>query len=192
LPIPIRTIRGSSRLRAFLLLGGAAAVLTALSVAQPPSLPIWSTVEGGGGLATGGDFSLLGSIGQHDAANSSGGGFELRGGYIGGSMAVTAVEPPEETPEVLSFRFHEPAPNPFNPVTRLAFDLPLAASVDLSIYDVRGARVRVLVHGSVPAGRHEFIWRGTDAQDHEVASGVYYVAFDSEDHHIRRKITLVR
>jgi len=41
----------------------------------------WYTIDGGGGRSTGGDFTLTGTIGQPDAAYSSGGNFELLGGF---------------------------------------------------------------------------------------------------------------
>ncbi len=41
----------------------------------------WHTVDGGGGMSTGADFVLRGTIGQPDAGTLSGGGFELRGGF---------------------------------------------------------------------------------------------------------------
>jgi hypothetical protein len=44
------------------------------------SIP-WSTIDGGGGTSTGGNFVLSGTIGQPDAGKSSGGSFSLSGGY---------------------------------------------------------------------------------------------------------------
>ncbi len=41
----------------------------------------WSTIDGGGGRSTGGDYALVGTIGQPDAAWSSGGDYELLGGF---------------------------------------------------------------------------------------------------------------
>ena len=41
-----------------------------------------STIDSGGGTSTGGDFSITGTIGQHDAnGQSSGGDFLLAGGF---------------------------------------------------------------------------------------------------------------
>ena len=42
---------------------------------------IWHTLDGGGGMSTGGAFVLRGTMGQPDAGTLSGGGFELRGGF---------------------------------------------------------------------------------------------------------------
>lgn len=169
-----------------------AAVAAAVVWAQPPGLPLWSTIDSGGGRIGGGGFSLVGSVGQFDAGRSTGGAFALRGGYIGGGGHVTAVDPPDDSAPVPVFRFHPVTPNPFNPSTAIAFDLPKADRVSLRIYNVRGQLVDTLVNAEVPAGRYRHVWRGTDLRGQEVASGVYLVSFNSSEHHIRRKITLVR
>src|SRR5262249_46075873 len=54
-------------------------------------------------------------------------------------------------------------PNPLNPRTTFAFSLPVAGRARLNIFDVRGRLVRTLVDGQFPAGRHEVIWDGTNA-----------------------------
>ena len=44
----------------------------------------WYTIDGGGGRSSGGQYELLGSIGQPDAAWSRGGDYELLGGFLSG------------------------------------------------------------------------------------------------------------
>ena len=46
----------------------------------------WYTIDGGGGRSSGGQYELLGTIGQPDAAWSSGGNFELLGGFLSGGL----------------------------------------------------------------------------------------------------------
>jgi len=41
----------------------------------------WYTIDGGGGHSSGGPYTLTGTIGQPDAAYSSGGSYELLGGF---------------------------------------------------------------------------------------------------------------
>ena len=41
----------------------------------------WSTVDGGGGTMSGGDYAMRGTIGQPDAANMDGGDFVIHGGF---------------------------------------------------------------------------------------------------------------
>ena len=42
---------------------------------------IWHTIDGGGGTSSGGQYSLTATIGQHDAAYSQGGDYEVLGGF---------------------------------------------------------------------------------------------------------------
>jgi len=49
----------------------------------------WSTIDGGGGTSSGGSYILTGTIGQPDAAYSSGGDYELLGGFWpGGPLCI--------------------------------------------------------------------------------------------------------
>ena len=56
----------------------------------------------------------------------------------------------------------EAVPNPFNPSTRLRFALADPGHVRLTVYDVAGQRVAVLLDGHRPAGRHQVTWAGRD------------------------------
>lgn len=70
-------------------------------------------------------------------------------------------------------------PNPFNPTTALRFALERDATVELSVYDVRGRLVRGFPARAYPEGRHAVDWNGRDDQGRAVASGVYQVRFVS-------------
>lgn len=50
----------------------------------------WFTIDGGGGFSVGGTYSLMGTVGQADAAFSSGGGYTLHGGFWAGAPAEIA------------------------------------------------------------------------------------------------------
>ncbi len=86
-----------------------------------------------------------------------------------------------------------PAPNPFNPQTVLAFDLPAPASVVLEIYDVSGRRVRTLLDG-VPLGqgRRDAVWRGRDDAGRIVPAGVYFARLQVDGRSLTRRLTLVK
>lgn len=67
-------------------------------------------------------------------------------------------------------------PNPFNPSTRIPFDVPPAsagASVQLDVLDLHGRVVRTLVSGSRPEGRHVAVFNGRDAAGNILPSGNY-------------------
>ncbi len=83
-----------------------------------------------------------------------------------------ATDAPPVLPAVLVFA--APRPNPANPGTVLRFELPRAATVRLTIYDVAGRRVAEPVRGERrDAGVHEIFWDGRNDRRVSVASGVY-------------------
>jgi hypothetical protein len=65
-------------------------------------------------------------------------------------------------------------PNPFNPATTIALDLPRSGEVRVKIFDVRGQLVRTLLDERLTAGHHEIVWNGTDGRGAAAASGVYF------------------
>jgi len=66
------------------------------------------------------------------------------------------------------------APNPFNPSTTIAYEVPAGSSrVSLKVYDAAGRLVRTLVDGSLSAGEHRAEWDGTGDDGRRVPSGVY-------------------
>ena len=82
---------------------------------------------------------------------------------------ATAVKP---VPAELALR--QSYPNPSNPSTRIEFSIPVAAKVQLRIFDVRGRLVATLVDRYVPAGRQFAEWNGREDNGNGVPSGVYF------------------
>ncbi len=65
-------------------------------------------------------------------------------------------------------------PNPFNPTTTISFDLPKSGNVDLSIYNIKGQKVKTLTSEKYSKGKHSLIWNGTNNENQNVGSGVYF------------------
>jgi len=65
----------------FPLLFCAAFLVSIASVAYGDYKIVWSTIDGGGGTSSGGQYVVSGTIGQHDAAYSEGEQYELLGGF---------------------------------------------------------------------------------------------------------------
>jgi hypothetical protein len=83
-------------------------------------------------------------------------------------------------------------PNPFNPQTKIRFDLPRAGQVSLRVYALDGTLVDVLHDGLLSAGRGSVTWTGVDRKRRPVASGVYVVRLLSLDGAASRRVTLVK
>jgi hypothetical protein len=92
-----------------------------------------------------------------------------------------------------AFKLHPCYPNPFNPITTLRYDVPRSGSVQLTIYDLAGRRIRSLVgDSSHPAGRHAAIWNGRDDQGRTVAAGLYYCRLETPEFSETRGVTLIK
>lgn len=76
-------------------------------------------------------------------------------------------------PAPAAFTLQPNYPNPFNPQTRIVFELFRAAEVELAIFDLAGREVRTLLSGALPAGQHEAGWDSRDARGNLLPSGIY-------------------
>jgi hypothetical protein len=71
---------------------------------------------------------------------------------------------------ILNFRLNN-YPNPFNPETKINYQLPAVSKVQLSIYNIQGQKVKNLINEVLPAGEHSIIWDGEDDTGKPVGSG---------------------
>jgi hypothetical protein len=72
------------------------------------------------------------------------------------------------------YELYQNRPNPFNPSTQIAYDIPSGTDVRLSIHNILGQQVRILVDSYETAGHHTVVWDGCDSRGNPVASGVYF------------------
>ena len=82
---------------------------------------------------------------------------------------------------------HPNYPNPFNPSTEIRFELPVDAPVRLSVYDIRGKEIAVLMNGFQEAGRHRVVLDGS-----QLASGVYIYVLETPVSVVKRKMVLLK
>lgn len=83
-------------------------------------------------------------------------------------------------------------PNPFNPETKIRFSLTKPCNANLAIYNLKGQKVKSLIHANLPAGTHEFNWNGKDEDNHSVASGIYYYRLSTPTKTIVNKMLLLK
>jgi hypothetical protein len=92
-----------------------------------------------------------------------------------------------------SFALHQNVPNPFNPTTAIAFDVPPGAGrVTVAVYDVTGRLVRTLADGAIAPGYRRVTWDGRNGRGQMVASGVYFYRMVSRTFTQTRKMVLLK
>ncbi|NQV19369.1 MAG: T9SS type A sorting domain-containing protein [Armatimonadetes bacterium] len=64
-------------------------------------------------------------------------------------------------------------PNPFNPTTTISFSIPEDSNIELSIYNIKGQKVKQLFSDQLAAGQHSVVWDGRDENNQPVGSGIY-------------------
>jgi flagellar hook assembly protein FlgD len=90
-------------------------------------------------------------------------------------------------------RLHDAAPNPFNPQTTIAFELPNEQAVSLRVFDISGRLVRELVAGeTMTMGRHETVWNGRDNTGRRVASGTYFYRLEAGEYSETKRMALIK
>lgn len=78
-----------------------------------------------------------------------------------------------------SYGLNAAMPNPFNPSTTIAYQLPVAGEVSLVVYNAMGQQIRVLEQGFRAPGVHQIEWNGRDDSGRAVSSGLYLYRFIS-------------
>ncbi|MBE2218814.1 MAG: SBBP repeat-containing protein [Ignavibacteria bacterium] len=85
------------------------------------------------------------------------------------------------------FTLFQNFPNPFNPVTKIRFDIPNSSNIKLTIYDVLGGEIETLVNQQLNAGSYETEWNASG-----FSSGVYFCKLSADDYSTIKKMTLLK
>lgn len=95
-----------------------------------------------------------------------------------------------------ALRLFQNYPNPFNPTTTISFDIPgtpgTRQDVHLTIYDIRGKRVRCLVDSKLEPGHHSVTWNGRNGDGQRVASGVFLYTIKNGGVSSTRKMLILK
>ncbi len=157
-------------------LGGGAAVVFASGFLDPsnnqhgPAFGLYVAFPDGNVLALPAVSALAEAGPESDLAAKGSGDAEV----------VTATSEAEMT-------LAQNSPNPFNPVTQIAFTLPAEMDVTLSVYDVTGREVSRLVDQRMAAGNQNVTF---DASSY--ASGIYYYRLTAGNFSQIKKMTLLK
>ena len=85
------------------------------------------------------------------------------------------------------------SPNPFNPVTKIAYSVRESGPVAIEVYNIAGRVVRTLLDTELDAGAEGFVvWNGTDDAGESCASGVYFYRMQTPGFTESRKAVLLK
>lgn len=65
-------------------------------------------------------------------------------------------------------------PNPFNPTTTIEFSIQNNSQIELSVFNIKGQKVKTLINNDLIKGSHSISWNGDDKSGKSVSSGIYY------------------
>jgi hypothetical protein len=105
-------------------------------------------------------------------------------------VTALSVDEGPAVPEV--FALHQNFPNPFNPVTTIAYDIPEVSEVRIEVYNVMGQKIRTLVNRRHEPGYYRVRWNGTNDYGAPVASGMYFYRIQAKDFVRVRKLVLIK
>jgi flagellar hook assembly protein FlgD len=92
------------------------------------------------------------------------------------SVTVTIVMPKDDDQSLLlpnAFLLSQNYPNPFNSQTVIKYELPNDCHVELTVYNLLGQKVKILVSDHQGAGYKTVYWDSRNDKGQEVASGIY-------------------
>lgn len=83
-------------------------------------------------------------------------------------------------------------PNPFNPCTSIVFTLNHEEKTELSVFNIKGQKIKTLLNDKVQAGNHKIIWDGSDHQNQSMPSGVYFYTLKCRNQTVTGKMLLMK
>jgi hypothetical protein len=108
-------------------------------------------------------------------------------GYSNSGLSILVNNPVPNT-----YHLFQSYPNPFNPVTTIRYDLPEDELVNITIYDIIGRQVKILINSSQTAGYKSIQWNATNNQGQPVSAGLYLYTIEVGDFRQTKKMVLLK
>jgi bacillolysin/thermolysin len=105
---------------------------------------------------------------------------------------VTDVAEEEQILLPTPFVLHQNCPNPFNSSTRIDYSLSFPTEVRISVFNILGQKVKMLVDEFQTRGYKTVLWDGTDKSGAQVSSGIYFCKLQAGKFSESKKIVLLK
>jgi len=107
-------------------------------------------------------------------------GHDSISGVISWDLEVETIAPSR-------FTVTQNTPNPFNPITTIAFTMAESAQVTVEIFNTAGQKINTIAEGFMEAGSHSVVWDGST-----FAAGIYFYRVKSGTFSQTMKMTLLK
>lgn len=107
--------------------------------------------------------------------------------FITGSTGILTYS--SEVPD--EFKLHNNFPNPFNPVTKIRFDLPKVSNTKLIVFDMLGKEIVTLVNEKLQPGKYEIPFSINNVQS-IISSGIYFYRLETDNFVDVKKCVLIK
>jgi hypothetical protein len=102
-------------------------------------------------------------------------------------LATASAVPLGPSTMATEYGLYQNTPNPFNPVTEITFDMPVASSATLQVFNVTGQQVAVLADGLLQSGRHKVTFSAEN-----LPSGMYIYRLEAGSFTATKKMVLMK
>lgn len=112
-----------------------------------------------------GEFGIIGAEYDDDNGEDSGSAYIFQNEVV--SIGDDNIQYSTENLQLNNY------PNPFNPTTSISFSIQDESNVELSIYNIKGQKIKSLANDDYSKGSHTINWNGDDEFSNPVSSGIY-------------------
>lgn len=106
------------------------------------------------------------------------------------NIQYTDVE--HQDPSINNFMLLKNYPNPFNPSTTITYHLPQSDNITLSVYNLMGQRMAILINKMQSAGSHQFEWNGKLLNGTQAPTGIYILRLETSQKFLTKKISIIK
>src|SRR5262249_12644868 len=106
--------------------------------------------------------------------------------------ATDAVLSVPDAPATSALALRGPRPNPAHGSAPITLAVAQASSVEVSVMDAAGRRVRALARATLGEGEHPIVWNLEDEAGRAVGAGLYFVRARAGEATVKRTIVVVR
>lgn len=123
----------------------------------------------------------------HDNRNAGSVNYDIYCNVRGFQNPDTVIGIVNNSEIIKDYRLYPAFPNPFNPETKIKFDIPKLSHVKITIFDILGREVTTLINEVKEPGYYESIFNGS-----MYSSGIYFYRFESDYYVDSKKMVLIK